>query len=660
MNRTTACVAAAALALGAATALAAVSGSRVVAASGANSPSTVATADACPRAAVPTGHVRCFAQIRLQQPGGPAVHSSTASPVAGSYGPADLQSAYRIGGGGQGHTVAVVDVQDDPNAEADLGVYRAHYGLPPCTTANGCFRKVNTSGSTTPDVGWAEEISLDLDMVSASCPACSIVLVEVPVDSTGFASVEAIGQGVELAVQLGASEVSLSLGSSEFSTETFDDSYFNHAGLTITVASGDNGYGPSYPATSQFVTAVGGTSLRRSGVDPRGWTDTVWSGTGSGCSQFEPKPTWQRDSGCNARTTNDVAIVGDPATGVAVYDSLGVSGWTVIGGTSAGAPLVAGMDAVTGDLTRSGVSGAAAAYSDGNVYDVVAGSNGSCGPAYLCHAGPGYDGPTGVGVLLGAAPVAAAAHQGYWLVARDGGIFSFGSAGFHGSTGAMKLNQPILGMAATPDRGGYWLVARDGGIFSFGSARFHGSTGAMRLNQPIVGMAATPDGNGYWLVASDGGIFAFGSAQFHGSTGAMHLNQPIVGMATTSDGGGYWLVARDGGIFAFGDAAFHGSTGAIRLNQPIVGMAATPDGGGYWLVASDGGIFAFGDAAFHGSTGAIRLNQPIAGMAATADGGGYWLVASDGGIFSFGDASFQGSTGAIRLNQPIVAMASSS
>src|SRR5438477_3022050 len=174
---------------------------------------------------------------------------------------------------------------------------------------------------------------------------------------------------------------------------------------------------------------------------------------------------------------------------------------------------------------------------------------------------------------------------------------------------------------------GYRLVAGDGGIFSFGDAAFYGSTGNLRLNKPIVGMAPTPDGGGYWLVASDGGIFAFGDARFFGSTGGVHLNKPIVGMAATPDGGGYWLAASDGGIFAFGDAAFYGSTGAQRLNQPIVGMAATPEGLGYWLVASDGGIFAFGDAAFYGSTGGIRLNHPVVGMAGAPGGVGYWLLA---------------------------------
>ncbi|HET7487172.1 MAG TPA: Calx-beta domain-containing protein [Acidimicrobiales bacterium] len=245
---------------------------------------------------------------------------------------------------------------------------------------------------------------------------------------------------------------------------------------------------------------------------------------------------------------------------------------------------------------------------------------------------------------------------GYWLVASDGGIFAFNEP-FFGSTGNIRLNKPIVGMAPTPSGLGYWLVASDGGIFSFGDATFFGSTGNIRLNQPVVGMAPTPTGKGYWMVASDGGIFAFGDAGFFGSTGNIHLNKPIVGMTSSPTGKGYWLDASDGGIFAFGDATFYGSTGNIRLNQPMVGMASTPTGKGYWLVASDGGIFAFGDAGFFGSTGNMRLNKPVRGMESTPSGQGYWLVATDGGIFSFGDAVFEGSTGNIRLNQPIVGMA---
>ena len=151
--------------------------------------------------------------------------------------------------------------------------------------------------------------------------------------------------------------------------------------------------------------------------------------------------------------------------------------------------------------------------------------------------------------------------------------------------------------------GGYWINATDGGVFSFGNAQFHGSTGGMVLNQPVVGMAATHDAGGYWEVATDGGVFSFGDAQFHGSTGSIRLNKPMVGMAVTPGGGGYWLVASDGGIFAYGDAGFHGSTGSLVLNKPVIGMVPTHDGLGYWLIASDGGVFAFGDAGFFGSLG---------------------------------------------------------
>jgi outer membrane protein assembly factor BamB len=232
-----------------------------------------------------------------------------------------------------------------------------------------------------------------------------------------------------------------------------------------------------------------------------------------------------------------------------------------------------------------------------------------------------------------------------------------GVTAFTGPSGPPPPALPPPGCGQPTNHKGYWLVARDGGVFTFGGAPFCGSTGALRLNAPVVGMAPTPSGQGYWLVASDGGIFTFGDAGFHGSTGALRLNAPVVGMAPTPSGQGYWLVASDGGIFTFGDAGFHGSTGNIRLNQPVVGMAPTPSGQGYWLVASDGGIFTFGDAGFHGSTGALRLNAPVVGMAPTPSGQGYWLVASDGGIFTFGDAGFQGSLGGVPLSQRVVGMA---
>jgi hypothetical protein len=242
----------------------------------------------------------------------------------------------------------------------------------------------------------------------------------------------------------------------------------------------------------------------------------------------------------------------------------------------------------------------------------------------------------------------------YWLVATDGGIFSFGGAPFYGSTGNIVLNKPIVGIAATGDGLGYWMVASDGGIFSFGDAVFHGSTGSLKLNKPIVGMSPTPDGGGYWLVASDGGIFSFGDAQFYGSTGSLKLNQPIVGMAATP-GAGYWLVAADGGIFSFGDAQFHGSTGSLKLNKPIIGMITGPSGGGYFLIASDGGTFSFGTAPFFGSLGGIPLKNPIVTAAATPKANGYWFSDSTGEVSAFGQASYYGSA-PVPLNRPIVGM----
>ena len=256
------------------------------------------------------------------------------------------------------------------------------------------------------------------------------------------------------------------------------------------------------------------------------------------------------------------------------------------------------------------------------------------------------------------APPAAAATPtpAYWLVASDGGIFSFGGAPFYGSTGGIALNKPVVGMAATSDGGGYYLVASDGGIFSYGDAVFYGSTGAIALNRPIVGMAVVPGGGGYWLVAADGGVFSFGTARFHGSTGGIRLNKPVVGIAATPSGNGYWLVASDGGIFTFGDAAFYGSTGSIALNKPIVGMITGPAGGGYFLVASDGGIFSFGTAPFFGSLGGQALKHPIVAAAATPTDNGYWFTDSAGIVSSFGSANYYGSAPS-PLVRPIVGMA---
>jgi peptidoglycan hydrolase-like amidase len=235
---------------------------------------------------------------------------------------------------------------------------------------------------------------------------------------------------------------------------------------------------------------------------------------------------------------------------------------------------------------------------------------------------------------------------GYWINAADGGVFSFGNAQFYGSTGGMRLNQPVVAIASTHDAAGYWEVASDGGVFSFGDAPFHGSTGSIRLNRPVVGMATTRDGGGYWLVASDGGIFAYGDAQFYGSTGSLRLNRPVIGMVPTHDGGGYWLIASDGGVFAYGDAGFFGSLGGAPPSTALVGVAPTPDGGGYWVLGANGSVYPFGDAPQVGvaasSPPLATMKSPMTGLIPDFSGQGFDAVNASGQAFAYGDAPYFG------------------
>ncbi|MEU1405358.1 S53 family peptidase [Streptomyces sp. NPDC005728] len=337
--------------------------------------------------------------------------ASSASPTG--YGPSDLRSAYGLASAassnGSGETIAIVDAYDDPNAEADLATYRSHYGLSDCTTDNGCFKKVSQTGSTTSlptaDSGWAGEISLDLDMASAVCPNCNILLVEAK--SSSMAN---LGTAVNEAVKLGAKFVSNSYGGSESSSDTsYDSSYFNHPGVAITVSAGDEAYGAEYPAGSKYVTAVGGTALKTSS-NSRGWTESVWKtssteGTGSGCSAYDAKPSWQTDTGCTKRMIADVSAVADPATGVSVYDTYGSdgTGWNTYGGTSASAPIIAGVYALAGTPGSSDhpASYPYAAAGTSALNDVTSGNNGTCATSYFCTAKSGYDGPTGWGTPEG-------------------------------------------------------------------------------------------------------------------------------------------------------------------------------------------------------------------------------------------------------------------
>lgn len=244
--------------------------------------------------------------------------------------------------------------------------------------------------------------------------------------------------------------------------------------------------------------------------------------------------------------------------------------------------------------------------------------------------------------------------SGYWMAARDGGVFGFCGAGFHGGAASRA---PVVSMASTPSGNGYWEAAADGGVFAYGDAVFAGAAANVPLRAPIVSIARTPTGRGYWLASSDGGVYAFGDAPFFGSAGTVRLPFRVISILATESGRGYWLVGSDGTVLTYGDARFYGSPAGLALRQPIVAAAATPTGLGYWLVAADGGVFTYGDAPFFGSTGGLPLNQPIAAIGPTAAGRGYWLVAGDGGVFSFGDAPFLGSLNALRLDQPVSAVA---
>jgi subtilase family serine protease len=355
------------------------------------------------------GSARCHAKVVTTEAGstfngapdaGPGLHPA-------GWGSADLQAAYKLGSAvgtaaGSGPTIAIVDAFHNPKAEEDLAVYRAQMHLPACGSVGGCFTQVNQRGAAgsppASDTGWAEEISLDLDMASSSCPQCKLLLVEA--DSNSFANLMA---AVDTAYGSGAKAISNSYGAREFRGETSFDSHFNHPGVAITVSSGDAGYGTEYPAASRYVTATGGTSLSLASGSDRGYSETAWSGAGSGCSSYEAKQSWQTDTRCARRAIADVSSVSDPNTGVAVYDTFNDPGWMVFGGTSAAAPFIAGVYALGGVQTGPSDFATSWPYTRGGwLFDVIGGSNGRCSKTpYLCSAVTGYDGPTGLGTPNG-------------------------------------------------------------------------------------------------------------------------------------------------------------------------------------------------------------------------------------------------------------------
>jgi subtilase family serine protease len=356
------------------------------------------------------GMMSCMALVRTDLRPQPSVRGAV--PVGFGYGPADLRGAYNLPfGGPAGEIVAVVDAYNDPTAVPDFNAYRAAWGLPACNAANGagCLTVVNQNGAAAPlpplagATGWATEEALDVDMVAAVCPNCHVFLVE-----ANAATTVALGTAVNSAVNaVKARFVSNSYGEADNNQDAVDDAmYYMHPGIVVTASAGDDGYGVSYPAASQFVVSAGGTTLTRGGGGARGWTETVWPGTGSGCSAFEAKPAWQHDPACAKRTDNDAAAVADPNNGVAVFDTYDEAGWVEVGGTSVSSPVIASVFALAGPIP-AGKFGAQLLYAaaPAGLYDIVAGNNGVCVPpaanAYFCTAQVGYDGPTGLGTPNG-------------------------------------------------------------------------------------------------------------------------------------------------------------------------------------------------------------------------------------------------------------------
>jgi len=340
--------------------------------------------------------------LRLDPAANPSGVTPNAATPSGLF-PADIQSAYKLPSGtaGAGQTIAIVDAFDDPAAESDLGVYRSQFGLPACTTANGCFRKVGQTGSETAlprkNASWDEEISLDVDMVSATCPLCHILLVE-----ASSASIANLGASVNTAARLGATAISNSYGGADTS-DASSGSFYNHPGIAVTASSGDNGFGVEFPASSLFVVAVGGTSLRRA-TNTRGWTETAWSGAGSGCSAFNTAVAPASfNTGCARRAVADVSAIADPNTGVAVFDSVpfqGFSNWLVFGGTSVSSPIIASVFGLAGNAATITANQFPYQHT-ASLFDVTTGSNGTCSPSQLCTARAGWDGPTGLGTPNG-------------------------------------------------------------------------------------------------------------------------------------------------------------------------------------------------------------------------------------------------------------------
>lgn len=614
-----------------------------VAAAGGVVPALDVNIPACP--AVPAGIVRCDTIVHH----GPSTlgQSSATSNAPYGFSAQQLEAAYAMPvGEASSQTIAIVDPYYNPDVTTDLATYRTEYGLPPCSYSNGCFEQYNQSGASNrsdqsrvpTNAAWGEEEATDLEMASAACPECRLWLFDAQA-----ATMPDVFVAIHTAVSRGATEVSLSFGSSEFATETQLDSVFDTTSTVFAVAGGDGGYsaGVQYPAASPYVIAVGGTSLQTA-TTARGYSETAWSGNQGGCSQYERKPSWQvslgsQDGSCSRRTVMDAAADGNPNTGVAVYDSYGLGGWAVVGGTSVSTPLIAGFMADKGGA--HGMVGAQALYQLGATTDITSGgTSGGCAPApsYYCTAQVGYDGPTGEGSPL-------------WPQATLNALPSTEP------TSSFSVSwTPVAGQETTvwyqDGSGDPWskwtttnqssttFVGDPGATYSLavqaGTGDYFGGSALAGAGSTTVSAGATPPST-VEAVSTEGTILPAGSAPL--STTAL-WNYPIIkGIALTANGEGGDVVDAYGGVHAIGDSPpATGVTGYWSGNPIVRGIVVCPNGTSGYVLDAWGGLHPFGGAPAVEVTGYWPGRDVAVAVALNPAGTGGYVLDEYGGLHPFG------------------------
>ncbi len=658
--------------------------------------------------------------------------------------PGNVGDAYGIGTvvqqgfSGSGQTIGVYEIA--AHLSSDISAFEKKYGYTnPVST-------VKVDGGAPLDLigGGTEEADLDIEDALAQAPGAAIVSYEGPPTGTGpldvYAQIVNADVASSVTVSWGACETDWGASPSDMSAyhQLFEQAALQ--GQSIVAASGDSGsedcyqtdgttqLAVDYPGSDPYVTDVGGTTLNGPGVADTVWNDCLDTGSvvcasngggagGGGMSVMYAKPAWQatldtslwpnasQPCGSSCRGVPDLSVDANPSTG---YEIVFDGHSAVVGGTSAAAPVVAGLDAdinqscsrQTGDLAPDLYSYVQSSVSQGGLYgyaftDVISGNNDltdTNGGDFA--AGPGWDLASGIGTPLAPglicpqvdsiSPSSAQAgsqvtvtglnlgHATVWFGSVEATVDSASatqavvtvppgagqvqvSASTPIGTGRSTAQFSYVGGSGAPLMGGYWLMSSTGTVYPFGTAGSFGNAAFPPNEGSAAAIVANQSGTGYWVASTTGSVQAIGTGvstfPLSGSP-----TSPVVAMARSADGGGYWLATASGQVLTGGDATFMGDVSGLRLDAPVVSMAATPDGHGYWLLGGDGGVFSFGDAAFYGSTGGMRLNAPVVSMAATSDGHGYWLVATDGGVFSFGDAAFYGSTGGLVLAKPVVGM----